>query len=76
MDIAIDTNIIIRDLWLRSQATRLLLDYIYRTDSRLLVGEIVIKEAEAYFKRLIEQNLFSIENRSTQCEQEFSSGIA
>jgi hypothetical protein len=62
MDIAIDTNVIVRDLWLRSQATRLLLDYVDRTDSRLLIGEVVIKEAEAYFKRLIEKNLSSVES--------------
>jgi hypothetical protein len=75
MDIAIDTNIIIRDLWLRSQATRLLLDYIYRTDSRLLVGEIVIKEAEAYFKRMIEQNLFSIETAVHNASKNFLVGL-
>lgn len=75
MDIAIDTNIIIRDLWLRSQATRLLLDYINRTDSRLLVGEIVIKEAEAYFKRLIEQNLSSVESAVHNASKNYLVGL-
>jgi hypothetical protein len=75
MDIAIDTNIIIRDLWLRSQATRLLLDYINRTDSRLLVGEIVIKEAEAYIKRLIKQNLSSIESALHNASKNYLVGL-
>jgi predicted nucleic acid-binding protein len=71
MDVALDSNVIIRDLWFRSQQSRLLLDYLDRTCSQLIIGEIVIQEVDAYFKRMIERDLATIEGSLRTGKQHF-----
>ena len=51
MDVAVDTNVLAKDLWLRSQSVRALLDYLERTRSRLLVHDVVYKELSALYER-------------------------
>ena len=75
MDIALDTNILIKDLWLRSQTMRLLFDYIERTDSRFLISEVVIQEADAYFKRQVSQDLLAIDSAIHNAKRHLLIGI-
>lgn len=51
MDVALDANILIADPWLRSQNMRVLLDFVRKTHSQILLHEIAEAEAHAHFKR-------------------------
>lgn len=51
MDVALDSSVLVRDLWLDSQAMRLLRNYLIRTQSHLLVPELVFAEVQATAKR-------------------------
>lgn len=62
MDVALDANILIKDLWLQSQNIRLLLDYIKRTDSRLLISQVALHEVQAHFKRRLRQDIAAVES--------------
>lgn len=51
MDVAIDANILIRDYWLGSFNIRVLFDYIRKTQSYILIHEIVKDEVRGKLKR-------------------------
>jgi predicted nucleic acid-binding protein len=70
MNVALDANILIADLWLRSQRTRQLFDYLAKTRSHILLHHVVEAETRAYARRHImeivsgvEKNLRSAERR-------------
>lgn len=69
MDVALDSNILIADPWLRSQNTRALIDYIKKTPSRVLICELVEKEVKEHFKRKFNKqvaSLVSTHNKATR----------
>ena len=51
MDIALDTNILVADPWLRAQRTRVLVSYLERTRSRLILLDAVETELRAFARR-------------------------
>src|SRR4051794_31011923 len=51
MDVTLDTNILRQDLRLKSSATRALMDYLHRTNSKILLPQIVYEEIAAIYKR-------------------------
>ena len=61
MDVALDTNVFYRDPWLRSQAFRLLLDYVHKTQSRFLLSDVVVQEIDAIVRRNLRHDLYGIE---------------
>jgi hypothetical protein len=52
MDVVLDSNILIADPWLRSQRIRVLVDYLRKTRSSLVLLEAVAQEVRAHMVRL------------------------
>jgi predicted nucleic acid-binding protein len=56
MDIILDTNIILTDFFLKSKSFKVLFDYLAKTNSDLLIPEIVFKETiHKYEEKLISE---------------------
>lgn len=49
--IALDTNILLKDPWLRSQKMRMLMDFVSKTGSQILLSEVVVMELQAGMHR-------------------------
>jgi hypothetical protein len=62
MDVALDANILIRDPWLQSSPVRALLDYLGKTDSYVLLHEVVVAEVKAHFARKCAEDVQKLEN--------------
>ena len=75
MDIFLDSNIIIADLWLRSQNMRLLADFVRKTQSRLLLHEIVVAEVESKVKRSIREHISNVEKALTDASKNSLSNL-
>lgn len=55
MDTIIDTNIIRRDLKLKDKNFDILIDYLGRTNSRLILPSIVLEEVKGLYKRALQE---------------------
>jgi len=55
MDIIIDTNIFRKDLKLKDKNYEILLDYLKKTNSNLVMPQIVLEETEGLYRRLLEE---------------------
>jgi predicted nucleic acid-binding protein len=55
--IVLDSNILIQDVHLRSEKMALLLSYVERTDSAIVIPDIVLKEVEGHFYRYLQKQL-------------------
>jgi hypothetical protein len=55
MDVVLDANVLIADAWLRSQRFRLLLEYLKRTRSRLILFAPIEMEVRAHLRRQVEK---------------------
>lgn len=55
MDTIIDANIIRRDLKLNDKNFELLVDYLARTNSKLILPSIVVEEIKGLYKRVLEE---------------------
>ena len=75
MDIALDSNILIKDLWFKSQLTRVVFDYVQKTDSSILLSQVVIQETDAFFKRQTIKYLLNFERASREAKKHFIDGI-
>ena len=62
MYIALDSNVLIRDLWMRSQKMRALLDYVSKTPWNVLLLEVVETEVHAHARRAFSARIADIEN--------------
>jgi hypothetical protein len=62
MDIALDANILISDIWLRSQNMRVLFDYLAKTQSHVLISEVVVAEIKQHVKRQFMKSIASIDS--------------
>ncbi|MBA2535385.1 MAG: DUF4935 domain-containing protein [Rubrobacter sp.] len=51
MDVALDSNVFIKDPWLNSQRTRALRDYLAKTPYRMVLSEVVEAEVRARRRR-------------------------
>lgn len=72
MDVALDSNILIADPWLRSQSIRALLDFVERTPSRILICDLVEKEVREHIKRKFTEYIERIESAQNQA---FRNGV-
>ncbi len=61
MDLILDSNQFIADLWLRSQRFQVLQNYLVRTQSSLLLLEPVFDEVKAHFSREVASQVSTIE---------------
>ncbi len=57
MDIVIDTNILRRDLKLNDKNYDILLDYLEKTSSKVLLPKIVLEETIGLYERLFEERI-------------------
>ncbi len=57
MDVALDANILIADLWLRSQRIRQILDYLVKTRSVAILHHVVEAEVRAHIHRSIAEDV-------------------
>jgi hypothetical protein len=55
MDIIIDTNIIRRDLKLNDKGVEILIDYLAKTNSKLILPSIVVEEIKGLYKRVLKE---------------------
>lgn len=69
MDVVLDTNILIADIWQNSQNFRFLMDYIEKTNSFVLIPSVVDVEIKAFFTRKIKDNLQEIETAIKRAER-------
>lgn len=69
MFIAIDANILIEDLWLRSQNMRVLLDFAKKTQSIILLHEVVEAEVKAKAQRKFMDAARTIKGAITEGEK-------
>lgn len=69
MNIAIDSNIFIADPWLRSQHIRTLIDFLRKSQSHILLSEVVEVEVKAHFRRRFSECLDSIEYAIRQAQR-------
>lgn len=51
MDVALDTNILLADMWLESKKIQALLDFLEKTRSHLLLHDVVLQEFRATAER-------------------------
>lgn len=57
MILVIDSNVLIADLTLQSEKVRLLLEYCRRTETKIVVPQVVLEEVEAHFERVARQQI-------------------
>jgi hypothetical protein len=69
MDVALDSNILIADLWQNSQSFRFLMDYIEKTNSSILIPSVVDAEVKAHFKRKLEDFVRDIDTAMRHAER-------
>lgn len=55
MDTIIDTNIIRRDLKLNDKGFEILIDYLAKTNSKLILPSIVVEEIKGLYKRVLQE---------------------
>jgi rRNA-processing protein FCF1 len=58
MDVILDTNILIADIWQKSQNFRFLMDFIKKTNSNIQIPSVVDVEINAFFSRLVDYATF------------------
>lgn len=75
MNIAIDSNIFIADQWLRSQRTRVLLDFLEKSNSRILLSEVVQVEVKAHFRREVSECVNQIERAVRESQRKGVFGV-
>lgn len=71
MDIILDANIIRRDLKLKDSNLEILLDYLHRTNSRLVFPSIVIDEVKALYKRALIERYDEFKKSKEKLESTF-----
>lgn len=64
MDVILDTNILYSDIKLRSRNIDILIDYLEKTNSRLLYPSVVLDEAKEKYKNKLIENI-SAERKAT-----------
>jgi len=69
MYVALDSNILLADPWLRSQKTRQLLDFVKKTQSKVLLHEVVEAEVRANFRRQCSDAIMKIEKDLSKAER-------
>ena len=57
MDILIDTNIYVNNILMSSNDILLLLDYLDRTKSKVLMPKVILEEIRGYYSRTFKENL-------------------
>lgn len=57
MDIILDTNILRKDIKLKSKDFEVLIDYIKRTDSKIILSELVIKEISNLYRKMMSEKV-------------------
>ena len=57
MDVILDSNIIRRDLKLKDKNFDALVDYVKKTNSKIIIPSIVLKEVKGLYKRLLIEQL-------------------
>lgn len=62
MKIVLDTNIYRKDFLLSSRKFEMLIDYISKTDTKIIVPQIVYQELEGLYARELKKHLNSIDN--------------
>lgn len=66
MNIVLDTNIFVQDFLMTSRKFKILFDYLKKTNSKIIIPEIVYKEIAAVYKReLTEKSLKFIKAKET-----------
>ena len=66
MDIVLDTNIYYSDFLFKSKDFNILFDYLRKTNSQIILPEIVYKEIEACYKRKLEEKLKEYQNKISE----------
>ena len=61
MNVVFDSNIFRQDMGLRSNRVTVLLDYLRRTESRLVIPQVVWEELLANYERLLRQEAGKLE---------------
>jgi len=69
MDVILDTNILVADIWQDSQNFRFLMDYIEKTNSFVLIPSVVDVEIKAFFTRKVNKLLQEIEATTKRAER-------
>ncbi len=69
MDVILDTNILVADIWQDSQNFRFLMDYIEKTNSYVLIPSVVDVEIKAIFTRKVNEHLQEIESAIKRAER-------
>ena len=69
MDIVLDTNILIADIWQDSQNFRFLMDYIKKTNSFVLIPSVVDVEIKSFFTRKVKDSIQEIETAIKRAER-------
>lgn len=69
MNIILDTNIFRNDFFLKSQDFEVLKDYLKKTDSKLIVPQIILEELKGLYIRTLNENLANLEKNKIAINQ-------
>ncbi len=69
MDVILDTNVIVADIWQASQNFRFLMNYIEKTNSSILIPTVVDIEVKAFFTRKVTEIILEIQTAHKHAER-------
>jgi hypothetical protein len=75
VDVALDANILIADPWFKSQNIRVLIDYVKKTQSKILLFATVEMEVRAHIKRQFANYVREIESAINRADKNNVFGI-
>lgn len=68
MRIVLDTNVFLADIFLKSEKIRLLVEFAKRTESPIVVPEVVLQEIEGHLERLVARQIATLSDVSELLE--------